>query len=284
MKKLRFNQKVLFGIFCFTYYFCCPNESYGQDIIEFDNPYSYQSKRNGKDNSRKEYKVLKGEVIDNPTLSEEQEEELSLIKQEPKFPEVERQMLRFSALPTGEEFRRYRKQARLRNILPAINGDYDLNRQRYYSYGYDSSFDRVIPNNGSTSPTGTYNHSQSQYDWNNDRTGYRTRGYSAGIEWYLPGLIYDNEVTDLISEQRRIAGIRNDLIEQLHNVYFDRRRRQVEFVINPPDSQAEEVIYDLELQELTAKIDSMTGGWFSRALESRQSQKDFYEGRISKMY
>ncbi|MDX1921147.1 MAG: hypothetical protein SFU25_10495 [Candidatus Caenarcaniphilales bacterium] len=255
-----------------------------QDIIEFDNPYLYESKSKGKDDSKRDYKVLRGEVIKSPELNEEQELQLELLKQEPKFPEVERQMLAFSALPTGEEFRRYRKQARMRNILPTVNGDYDRNRQRYFSYGYDSSYDNLIPNAGSASPSGTYNHSQSQSDWSDTRTGYRTRGFSAGIEWHLPGLIYDNEVTDLLSEQRRIAGIRNDLIDRLHDVFFDRKRKQVEFILNPPSSESEEVIYNLELQELTAKIDSMTGGWFSNVLESRQLNKDFNEDRISKMY
>jgi hypothetical protein len=178
-------------------------------------------------------------------------------------------MLYFAALPTGKEFKKFREQAKRRNWLPDVSSGYDFGRQRAFSNSFDTQFDSVRPGIGSNSPVGTYNNDQFSNSFDNDRSGYRNRGFSSGLDWSLRGLIYDNEVTDIISEQRRIAGIRNDLIDQLHDAFYKRRRKQLEFILKPSSDQTEQFLQKMEIEEHTDRLDSMTGGWFRTALIQR---------------
>ncbi len=180
---------------------------------------------------------------------------------EPSIAETQRAAERYMAIPSNDEFRRYRTQARLRNLLPSISGDGDWTKQRYGSYGITN------PNPGAsfsnTSGNLTYN--------NNDdvRTGYRTRGFGFDSQWNLNKLIYDDEITDILSEQRRFIPIKSDIIDQVHRAYYDRRNKISVSILKPPKKESERVLIEMEIEELTAKLDSLTGGWFSSQARNR---------------
>ena len=57
--------------------------------------------------------------------------------------------------------------------------------------------------------------------------------------------------------------------EQAQSAYFERRKKEINFILNPATSEAEQIIQNLEIEEYTAKLDSLTGGWFSHALKER---------------
>ena len=180
---------------------------------------------------------------------------------EPSIAETQRAAERYMAIPSSEEFRRYRTQARLRNLLPSISGDGDWTKQRYGSYGITN------PNPGAsfsnTSGNLTYN--------NNDdvRTGYRIKGFGFDSEWNLNKLIYDDEITDILSEQRRFIPIKSDINDQVHRAYYDRRNKISVSLLKPPKKELERVLIEIEIEELTAKLDSLTGGWFSSQARNR---------------
>jgi hypothetical protein len=53
------------------------------------------------------------------------------------------------------------------------------------------------------------------------------------------------------------------VLEEVTRVYFDRRELQVAMLLDPADTLEGRVALELELQELTARLDALTGGRFS---------------------
>jgi hypothetical protein len=210
-------------------------------------------------------------------LTEEQKDLIvNLIHREPTFTEVQAQVYRFFAVPTGQEFNDLRKKIRKRNFLPVISSDsgfsHDLDKVRNNDNDYSTSLTRqnadIIP---PPTPTATYNNNDLNQSSGNYFGVTRRNYWDTGVkvEFNLPNTVYDDEETDLFSEIRRFAPIRQDLGEQAQSAYFERRKKEISFILNPATNEAEQIIQNLEIEEYTAKLDSLTGGWFSHALKER---------------
>jgi hypothetical protein len=85
--------------------------------------------------------------------------------------------------------------------------------------------------------------------------------------WELDRLIFEPQEMAVAREAVRTATLRDRVLEELTRRYFERRRMQVDLELSPPTDLADRVRKELRLQELTADIDSFTGGWFSEKLE-----------------
>src|SRR5262249_50388341 len=70
------------------------------------------------------------------------------------------------------------------------------------------------------------------------------------------------------AEADDIAQLREDLLTAVTKVYFERRRLQVELVLEPSSDLATAIKQELRLQELTATLDAYTGSKFSDALRA----------------
>ena len=77
----------------------------------------------------------------------------------------------------------------------------------------------------------------------------------------------DNTLIDVRS--KLMVQLRDDIVDEITRLYFERRRLQIELVTNPPHEVHAKVEKDLRLQELTAGLDGLTGGDFSRALNKK---------------
>jgi hypothetical protein len=60
--------------------------------------------------------------------------------------------------------------------------------------------------------------------------------------------------------------LRDDVLNEVTRIYFERRRLQVEMLLSPPERVEDKIEKELRLQELTASIDALTGGFFSEKL------------------
>lgn len=89
---------------------------------------------------------------------------------------------------------------------------------------------------------------------------------SLHLRWDLRGLIYDPEELTLEKERARQRAALLALEEEVSRVYFERRRLQAQAQLQPPTDWEETAQRRLKLQELTARLDLYTGGWFSRSL------------------
>jgi hypothetical protein len=87
-------------------------------------------------------------------------------------------------------------------------------------------------------------------------------------KWRLDELIMSSNRIRVISETQDIVKLRDKVLDEVTRVYFDRRRLQVEMLLNPGDLKTQ-LKNELRLQELTAQLDAYTGGRFSSALKAK---------------
>ncbi|MFH1783224.1 MAG: hypothetical protein ABH848_06375, partial [Candidatus Omnitrophota bacterium] len=61
--------------------------------------------------------------------------------------------------------------------------------------------------------------------------------------------------------------LRDDIMDEVTRVYFERRRVQIEKELSPPSNKKEGIELNLRIQELTADLDALTGGYFSKNID-----------------
>jgi hypothetical protein len=66
-----------------------------------------------------------------------------------------------------------------------------------------------------------------------------------------------------------VIKLRDDVLDEVTQLYFERRRVMVELFARPDAPPAEKLRLRLRAAELAAGIDAWTGGWFARARASR---------------
>jgi hypothetical protein len=86
------------------------------------------------------------------------------------------------------------------------------------------------------------------------------------LEWRLDKLIMSSEQIRVINESQDIVKLRDKVLDEVTRLYFDRRRLQVDLLLNPSSSLKTRIDNELRLQELTANLDALTGGAFSASL------------------
>lgn len=85
-------------------------------------------------------------------------------------------------------------------------------------------------------------------------------------EWHFNNLIFNQEEIALGREFLRQSLMRERIMHRINEAYFDRRRLQIaKQTQNVTDNQTK-IENALKLQELTAELDGLTGGWFSQQL------------------
>ncbi len=85
--------------------------------------------------------------------------------------------------------------------------------------------------------------------------------------WSLDRLVFDRNELRASREAQRLAARREELLTRVAQLYFERRRLQVEAVLTPDAPGA--VDRAIEIAELTAVIDGLTDGALSRGKPSR---------------
>jgi hypothetical protein len=135
--------------------------------------------------------------------------------------------------------------------LPSVQlrGGIDYGRGR--SRDYDESF------------------SYGQLNRLNDRNSARSTDYDAGISltWDFADLAYSPESVDLSREARQLIGLRDNVLDEINQLYFDRQRalRALSAFADWSDPEADAL--RLRALELAAGLDAWTGGWFSTEIE-----------------
>ena len=95
---------------------------------------------------------------------------------------------------------------------------------------------------------------ESQTDWH------------MGLSWDLGELIWNNDQTSIDTRSRLLVELRDDVLNEVTHLYYERRRLQVEMFLAPAKELPLEIERQLKLDELTAGVDALTGGYLSRRL------------------
>ena len=161
---------------------------------------------------------------------------------EPRIDQVQEAAIRYAEV-YPEKIKRWRQHAALRAILPDVRLGVD--RGRSLNAHYDE---------------GTFPHFQVVDTQDHDS------GADLSITWELGDLIWNPDQTSIDVRSKLMVELRQDLIEAVTRTYFERRRLQVNVLTHPaldPQAQLEQ---ELKLQELTAMLDGLTGGYFSEQM------------------
>jgi len=98
-----------------------------------------------------------------------------------------------------------------------------------------------------------------------DRSLARDFEASLSFSWDLGDLAYYPEQIDVSREAREVIKLRDDVLDEVTQLYFERRRVLAELAARPDAPPAEALRLRLRAAELAAGIDAWTGGWFQRA-------------------
>jgi hypothetical protein len=93
--------------------------------------------------------------------------------------------------------------------------------------------------------------------------GVESLDWSVALKWELADLVWSTAQTSIDTRAKMMVELREDLLAQATRIYFERRRLQAESS-QIPDSSPEKWQIQLRVDELTAGLDAMTGGAFSR--------------------
>jgi len=84
------------------------------------------------------------------------------------------------------------------------------------------------------------------------------------VSWDLGDIAYHPESIDVSHEAREIIELRDDVLDEITQLYFERRRVLAALALQPDALVAGEL--QLRAAQLAAGIDAWTGGWFGRQL------------------
>ncbi len=111
-------------------------------------------------------------------------------------------------------------------------------------------------------------------DWNRyqieefPRKGVYTR---LRLDWSLSELLWHRNQQYISTEVRRnLVPHRKSVLEEVTLYYFDRRSLRIDMILNPPADPFTRMEMLIRLQELDARIDAFTGGYFTRTIKERE--------------
>ncbi len=158
--------------------------------------------------------------------------------QEPTISQTQQAAIAYADV-ASEKIARWRRQAALRALLPTV------------SLGYNRDQDTYIASSVTTTGTRVF------------QTDDPSNGTDLRVGWDLGDLIWNGDQTSIDVRSRLMVQLRDDVLDDVTRAYFERRRIEVALLTDPPSDPKAQVDQELRLQELTARLDALTGGWFS---------------------
>lgn len=137
------------------------------------------------------------------------------------------------------------------------------------SYGVDDAYDNDFNYYDEFGLPPTRQLTQAELEAGEAQTGAsvgQRRGFDVVATWNLDQIVMSSEQIRVINEAQDIVKLREKVLGEVTRLYFERRRLQVDVLLNPKVDLAGQVKDELRLRELTANLDAYTGGRFSAAL------------------
>ncbi len=152
---------------------------------------------------------------------------------------------------------RWTRRARLSNLLPSVQGQTNWLDQRDRQDQFRENID--------ADDLGTYEPDNAQHQW---RDNLRFRSiYSLRATFNLSEIVYSSDEMAIQREVRSRWSMRDDLMAEVTEMYFARRRHQLYLRLFPDEDPEAILDRHLKIEALTARIDALTGGWFRHQLE-----------------
>ncbi len=91
--------------------------------------------------------------------------------------------------------------------------------------------------------------------------------WDVSLSWDLADFIWSTDQTTIDSRSKLMVELREDILSQVTRLYFERRRIQMEMASGESSFGYNVVDGTIRIDELTALIDALTGGEFSRGFK-----------------
>ncbi|NQU95534.1 MAG: hypothetical protein HQ549_04815 [Candidatus Omnitrophica bacterium] len=170
------------------------------------------------------------------------EEILSKFNNEPTINETVRMAIDYAEV-YPEKIKKWRTGAKFKALFPKINFGIDQSQSDTYEI---------------------YTSSATSYWMYGPRD--KTGGWDLNFSWDLSDLVWNDSQTSIDVRSKLMVQLRDDVVDEVTRFYFERRRLQIEFLMNPPKSMHAKLEKHLRIQELTAGLDGLTGGRFSGSI------------------
>ena len=170
---------------------------------------------------------------------------LHYFDQEPSIQEIQEAAIRYAEVHP-EKIALWRKAASRKAYLPTLSTGVDLDNNR----------NTAIDTGGTTQP-----------DFFIVGPDDRNFNWDVNLSWDLGELIWNGDQTSIDVRSRLMVELRDDVLDEVTRLYFERRRLQITLLLEPPETVREKVEKTLRLSELTAGIDALTGNYLSRAID-----------------
>jgi len=86
------------------------------------------------------------------------------------------------------------------------------------------------------------------------------------LEWKFSDLVFNRDELSVARESFRMAVIRERVLHDLMKTYVERRKAQIKLITSEALSATERVELDLFVEEQSAILDGLTGGWFGETI------------------
>jgi len=179
-------------------------------------------------------------------------------KGEPTINEIQEKAIKYAEVEP-EKISRWRKQAAKRAILPKVTVSMDTDRNRTVSNSIWGTYGSYNTSGNVVTAPGRY------YVGPDDETRYNNNNWGVSLAWELGDLIWSDDQTNIDVRSRLMVQLRDDILDEVTKVYFERLRVKIELDNLSIEERNKRAEKELRLEELTASLDGLTGGYFSSA-------------------
>jgi len=170
-------------------------------------------------------------------VSLEEENVLELFDYEPSITDVQNAAIEYAEVHP-DKIKEWRGAAGKKALLPSVSVGLDRYVVDYYHWDAGQNPDEF-------------------------QKGDDIIAWDVTVTWKLDELIWNDDQTSIDTRSRLMVQLRDDILDEVTRTYFERRRLQIEMHLSSPSDVKERIEKELRMQELTADLDALTGGYFS---------------------
>ncbi len=167
-------------------------------------------------------------------------------KDEPKISEVHAAAIKY-AEAEPDKIKQWRKQAARKALFPQVSIGIDRNTTDLWHWEGGST---------TKSDDDTLRRGRDSIDWD------------VTLSWNLGELIWNNDQTNIDVRSRLMVELRDDILDEVTKLYFERLRVKMELDNLSIEDRKKRLEKELKLEELTASLDALTGGYFSQQIKN----------------
>ena len=192
--------------------------------------------------------------------AEQEADTISLYsRDEPDINDVQQAAIKYAEVEP-EKIIKWRKQAAKRALLPEVTVGMDRDKNKTISkniWGIYSSYGT----NGNVTAPGRYCIGP------DDETNYNNENWGVSLTWDLGDLIWNDDQANIDVRSKLMVQLRDDILDEVTKLYFERLRVKMELDNLSIEDRKKRFEKELKLQELTAQLDGLTGGYFSSQIK-----------------